>query len=136
MKLRFRHVSLSIMSLVLLVATAWAVDPAALRNKQDAQQRARLMTKELITNVLDIQIQQLEENGLEEMTLFKDIKSMRGNIDVLVEAQMSQVVEVLTKAQPTNPVSEGGLGGADRACGTGGVASGCAGRRSRRRLGR
>ncbi len=96
---RTRHVSMSLLVASLLLSSAWAVDPAALRNKQDAQQRARAMTKELITNVLDIQIQQLEENGLEELPLFKDIKSMRTNIDKLVEAQMAQVVELLTKGQ-------------------------------------
>ncbi|MES2793998.1 MAG: hypothetical protein V4719_30570, partial [Planctomycetota bacterium] len=95
----FRHVSTGLPALCLLLSTVWAVDPVALRNKQDAQQRARAMTKELITNVLDIQIQQLEENGLDELPVFKDIKSMRTNIDALVEAQMNEVVHLLTKAQ-------------------------------------
>ena len=75
------------------------VDSAALRRKQETQQRARKMARELVSSILDIQLQQLSENGLEDLPLFRDIKNMRVNIDGLVEAEMRQVVDLLIKAQ-------------------------------------
>ena len=90
------------------IDAAWAqraTAPAAgkegqtLRRKQEAQQRARDMARELVSGILDVQLQQLEENGLTEMTLYKDIRSMRTNIDGLVEAEMLEVVALLEKAQ-------------------------------------
>ncbi len=75
------------------------VDVHALRRKQEAQERARVMARELVTGVLDVQLQQLEENGLRELQLYRDIHSMRMNISGLVEAEMSQVVALLVRAQ-------------------------------------
>ncbi len=71
----------------------------AMRNKQEAQQRARGMAKELITGILDIQIKQLKENGLDKLPIYAEIVSMRKNIDKLVEAEMLDVVDILIKAQ-------------------------------------
>src|SRR5690606_38808167 len=71
----------------------------ALRSKQQSQQRAREMARELIGSILDIQMRQLEENGLAGEVLYTDIKSMRNNIDGLVEAEMLEVVNMLDKSQ-------------------------------------
>jgi hypothetical protein len=79
------------------------LDPSALRSRQQAQQRAREMARELVSTILDVQLQQLAENGLTEMPLFKDITSMRQNIDGLVEAEMLEVVSLLEKAQQAEP---------------------------------
>jgi len=49
--------------------------------------------------VLDVQLEQLEENGLDDMPLYRDIKQMRSNLDGLVEAEMAGVVNTLVKAQ-------------------------------------
>lgn len=84
-------------------ARAEAVDAEALQRKQAAQQRARSLTRELITSVLDIQIRQLEENGLQELPLYKDVKAMRINIDELANAEMQKVVTLLTEAQHASP---------------------------------
>lgn len=80
-------------------AAAQQIDAQALRLKQDTQQRARDLARELVTSILDIQLQQLEENALEDLPLYRDIRQMRTNIDGLVEAEMADVVDLLVRAQ-------------------------------------
>jgi hypothetical protein len=57
------------------------------------------LARELVLNLLDVQLQQLEENGLTDRPLFQDVKTMRQNIDGLIEAEMSEVVTLLLQAQ-------------------------------------
>ncbi|HVW01743.1 MAG TPA: hypothetical protein VHB77_15435, partial [Planctomycetaceae bacterium] len=86
----------------IVVAAAFqasGVEVDSLRRKQDAQQRARAMTRELISSVLDIQLEQLEENGLQELPLYRDIQTMRTNIDTLVQGEMQKVVTILEEAR-------------------------------------
>lgn len=80
-------------------ASARAVDKDALRRKQDAQERAREMARQLVTGVLEIQLQQLEENGLKDLPLYREIAGMKKNIAALVEKEMEKAVELLVKAQ-------------------------------------
>ena len=98
---RWRVVVLA--GLVLLAATgsvvAQVLEPEALQRKQEDQQRARTMTRELLGGVLDIQLRQLEENGLSDQEIYRDIKLMRSNLNHLVETEMSKVVDLLAEAQ-------------------------------------
>ncbi len=80
-----------------------AIDGAMLRRKQDDQQRARAMARDLLTSVLDVQLRQLEENGLTEISVYRDIKVMHSNIGNLVDTEMAQVVQQLADAQDLNP---------------------------------
>jgi hypothetical protein len=89
----------SICLIVAFGATSHAVDTNALRRKQDSQERARDMARQLLTGVLDIQLQQLEENGMKQLPLYRDIASMRKNIGSLVDKEMEQVVALLSKGQ-------------------------------------
>ena len=52
------------------------VASSTLRSSKDSQLRARTMTKELLTSILDVQLQQLEENGLQKKEIYRDIQSM------------------------------------------------------------
>lgn len=72
---------------------------AALVHQQREQERARAMARELVQGVLDIQLRQLEENQLEQLPIYGDIKAMRGNLDQLVDREMQDVVQTLLKAQ-------------------------------------
>ncbi len=81
------------------VAGAQSVESDTLRRKQEDQQRARTMTRELVGSVLDIQLRQLEDNGLEDMPVYADIQLMRKNLATLVDAEMVKVVELLADAQ-------------------------------------
>src|SRR5690606_3760129 len=84
-----------------------AAEPAGfntLQDKQQSQQRARTLARELVAGVLDVQLQKLEENGLTERQIYPDIRSMQQNIDGLIEAEMRQVVELLRQAQTADVV--------------------------------
>ncbi|HEY5315160.1 MAG TPA: hypothetical protein VIK18_21690, partial [Pirellulales bacterium] len=80
-----------------------AVDVEMLRRKQEHQQRARDLARELVSSILDIQLQQLSENGLEHLPLYRDISQMRKHLDGLIEAEMAEVVNLLLKAQDQLP---------------------------------
>nr|MCU0872510.1 hypothetical protein [Pirellulaceae bacterium] len=73
------------------------LDP--LRRKQQAQEKARALARELVSSILDIQIRQFEENGLSTLPIFKEVREMRGNLDGLVEKEMQGIVQLLVKAQ-------------------------------------
>lgn len=75
------------------------IEARALRAKQEDQQRARVMTRELVGTVLDVQLRQLEDNGLEDMPVYNDIQLMRKNLAAVVDGEMVKVVELLTEAQ-------------------------------------
>ncbi len=81
------------------VATGQGVETNTLRRKQEDQQRARTMTRELVGSVLDVQLRQLEDNGLEDMPVYNDIQLMRKNLATVVDGEMVKVVELLTEAQ-------------------------------------
>ena len=70
-----------------------------IRARQAAQSRARRLARELLSNILDTQLKQLEINGLQQETIYNDIRTMRANIETLVENEMNQVVELLADAQ-------------------------------------
>lgn len=78
---------------------AQVLEPEALQRKQEDQQRARTMTRDLLGGVLDVQLRQLEENGLSDQEIYRDIKLMRQNLNQLVETEMSKVVDLLVEAQ-------------------------------------
>src|SRR5690606_7912676 len=81
------------------VTAADTGDLNTLRSKQQSQQRARVMARELVSGILDVQLQKLEENGLTDRQIYRDIRSMQQNIDGLIEAEMRQVVVLLLQAQ-------------------------------------
>ncbi|HND54616.1 MAG TPA: hypothetical protein PLV92_19525, partial [Pirellulaceae bacterium] len=79
--------------------SAGAVEPDSLRQKQQAQEKARQLARELVSGVLDIQLRQLAENGMEKQPVYRDIKDMQKNLDVIAKDKMDEVVQLLVKAQ-------------------------------------
>ena len=75
------------------------LDARSLRLKQEDQQRARGMARQLVDSVLAFQLQQLEDNGLQDMQIYRDIRTMCINIDGLVEAEMGEVITLLLEAR-------------------------------------
>lgn len=96
-----RLVPLSIFALLLLASTLWSQGPDAsnLRRKQFTQQQAQALTRQLVSQVLDLQAAQLKQNGLTEVPLYQDIVQMRGNLDHLIREEMQGVVQRLIDAQ-------------------------------------
>ncbi|HTN77329.1 MAG TPA: hypothetical protein VL096_18850, partial [Pirellulaceae bacterium] len=105
---RIRALSLVVMPVVIALGLWLFTTPALavpskendqLRQRQIAQEKARAMAGELVSNILDIQIKQLKENGLDKLPIYGEIQGMRKNIDALVEAEMQEVVTLLVAAQ-------------------------------------
>ncbi|MCR4411880.1 MAG: hypothetical protein NUV77_05570, partial [Thermoguttaceae bacterium] len=80
-------------------APAQSLQRESILDKQEKQQRVRAMARELVTGIVDLQIRQLEENGMEKGDLYRELRSMRANLDKLIEAEMPRVVELLMKLQ-------------------------------------
>lgn len=88
------------MNLVLLLSVVAELPTEPPRaEQQERQRRARGMTRELISGILDIQLNQLRENRLDKMPIYGEIASMRNHIDALVETEMRDVVETLAQVQ-------------------------------------
>src|SRR5262249_54239535 len=100
--LQFRVFNSCLLLVALILGTvpapARAVDTDALRRKQDAQERARDMARQLVSGILEVQLQQLEENGLKDLPVYREIAGMKKNIGALVEKEMEKAVELLVKA--------------------------------------
>jgi len=76
-----------------------AAEETAIARRQQEQQRARTMASRLIETILQIQERQLEENGLQELQLYRDIRTMRRNLNKLIDTEMREVVDALVEAQ-------------------------------------
>lgn len=81
---------------VVVIDMTAAESPAS---KKQAQERARTMARELVSNVLDVQLTKLEVNGLDKLPIYTEIKNMRKNLDKVVEADMGEIIDLLTEAQ-------------------------------------
>ena len=79
---------------------AWAreTDRAASLH-QRLQQRAREQTRALVSSVLDLQLRQLSENGLEGIDLYRDVRDMRRHLNGLVESEMGRVIRLFVDAE-------------------------------------
>ncbi|PQO42629.1 hypothetical protein [Blastopirellula marina] len=74
-------------------------DAGSLRRKQYTQQQAQNLTRQLVSQVLDLQAAQLRQNGLTEVPIYSDILQMRENLDELIRNEMQGVVQKLVIAQ-------------------------------------
>ena len=86
---------------VLCASALWApaAEPASVPQQQQAQQQVRSMARELVGGVLAIQLQQLHENGLDALPVYAEIQELQKHLDVLVDREMTQVMEILAKAE-------------------------------------
>jgi len=86
-------------ALLSVCAVAIGDDAPQLRQRQQAQEKARALAGELISSVLDVQLRQLAENGLKELPIYRDIASMKGNIARMIDDEMEMIVQLLVEAQ-------------------------------------
>ncbi|MGA2035686.1 MAG: hypothetical protein ABSG68_25845, partial [Thermoguttaceae bacterium] len=92
------------MAAIVLLACAAVVSAQMLpteraRQQQQLQQQVRIMARDLVGSVLDLQLRQLKENGLTADTWYKEIGAMREHLDELIAAEMPQVIVLLTKVE-------------------------------------
>lgn len=86
-------------SLVSVAATPSDAPQPSATQKQVVQERVRQMARQLIAGVLDVQMIQLKENGLQSLPLFAELASMRRRLDELVDRDMSAVAALLSQAE-------------------------------------
>ncbi len=93
-----------ILTLLATLTTAPAFGQADLRGtaKQEMQAQVRRMARDLVGGVLDVQILQLEENGLTGLDLYRDIRDMRAHLDELIEAEMPEVIAILDRIEQSS----------------------------------
>ena len=65
---------------------AQKLDSESVKRRQQVQQRVQTMARQLVNAVLDIQLQQLRENGMDSHEWFGDIQTMREHMDELWRA--------------------------------------------------
>jgi hypothetical protein len=80
-------------------AAAKADDGSALRLQQQAQEQSRGIAHALVAEVLDVQIRQLEENGLTGLAMYREVKEMRANLAALTDDQMEVIARLLAEAE-------------------------------------
>ena len=84
-------------------AFAQVIDRDTIDRTLDEQQRAQAQTVDLLGGVLDVQLRQLEENGLTEHETYRNVQLMRRHLQTLVETDMQRVVETLRNARQRPP---------------------------------
>ena len=87
-----------------------------LAHKQETQNQVREMAHQLVSGILDLQLQRLEENGMQSRDMYRDVRAMRENIEVLVRTEMPEVIELLggqqaVQAHGLHPVGPEAAGG-------------------------
>jgi hypothetical protein len=71
----------------------------SLREKQQAQEKARAVAAQLVDHVLSMQLRQLEENGLRSIPVYRDVAAMREDLGRLMRDEMERIVQLLIDAQ-------------------------------------
>src|SRR4051794_39209135 len=98
-----RPIAAVLAAILLDVGPAPAEAPVTLQAQRQAQERARAKARELVTGVLDTQLTKLEVNGLDKLPIYGEIAAMRKNIDRVVEADMAEVIDLLSRAESLPP---------------------------------
>ncbi len=94
------------MGLVVLIGLSltWHVRESAAEgplpsDQRREQEKTMVMARQLIGDILDIQLSQFSENGMEGLPVYGDIRAMRANLDTVCANEMAKVVELLQRAQ-------------------------------------
>ena len=87
------------LGLVLFLAAAAPLraDPGLDQARAD-QERAQSLARDMLTNLLDSNLQQLRENLLTTTPLYQDLKTLRDRMNELANEDMADVVDLLTRS--------------------------------------
>ena len=86
----------------LAVTSVQAEQSEQMAQRARAQQQTQWMAEQLVVGILDVQLQQLRENGLQHLPVFIDIVAMRANLNRLTDEQMQAVMKSLAEAQTSS----------------------------------
>ena len=84
---------------LLLSSFAVAADEAEIALRRRQQQLTVDAARQLIAEVLDIQLEQFAENGLTTLPVYRDVRQMRSNLDQVSHRDMRHIIELLNAAQ-------------------------------------
>lgn len=76
-------------------AVAWCAEPATWQRKLQAQQQTRAAAEALVANLLEAQLQQLEENGLTALPVYREIAEMKRHLGEIASQPMDQIAQLL-----------------------------------------
>ncbi|MFN0055048.1 MAG: hypothetical protein ACKV0T_22985 [Planctomycetales bacterium] len=76
-----------------------ALRSESLARQQELQRQAREQARGVLTRVLDLQLQSLEENQLTHLPIYGEIELFRRHLDALVEGEMQEVIDLLSRAE-------------------------------------
>ena len=82
--------------LLVTLTTAAETTPGT---RLQTQRQAHDMARQLVAEILDIQIRQLEENGLQRLPIHREVVEMRNNVGALIDRQMQSVISGLERAE-------------------------------------
>ena len=80
-------------------ASAQPLPAEAVVQQKQIQESVRNLARDLIKDVLDLQLQQLKENGLQKHEWYVEIAKMRKDIDKLVDREMADVIQLLAELE-------------------------------------
>jgi hypothetical protein len=89
---------LAIAQLLLFVSIAGNVR-AQSSIRLDAHRQARTLANELVASVFDSQLRHLDENGLDGLPIYAEIRTSRDRIEQLASVDMKQLTRLLTELQ-------------------------------------
>lgn len=72
-------------------------DSAPVRISREEQERAIALTRKLLEEHLDVQLRQLEENGLTDRDVYLEIAAMRRHLRQLADSEMRSIVDRLAE---------------------------------------
>ena len=74
-----------------------------LQQQKQAQLQARDLARQLVAEVLDVQLEQFRDNNLTGHPWYAEIRSMRSHLDEMVTKQMHEVLAILEQADLNDP---------------------------------
>jgi hypothetical protein len=84
---------------LLVIGPGTDVRADELSQRTRAHKRATEIATQLVSSIFDVQLRQLDENGLQKTEIYDEIRSARSNVDRLASDEMAELTELLVNAQ-------------------------------------
>jgi len=92
-----------------LSAQTPTVSVERLKLQKEVRQQASDDARDLVRDVLDVQLQQFRDNNLTSHPWYGEIRSMRDHLDEMVNTRMKEVVDILEKAEGSSNAGQRAL---------------------------
>jgi len=85
-----------------LAAQTPGISVERLKQQKEVRQQASDDARDLVRDVLEVQLQQFRDNNLTSHPWYGEIRLMRDHLDEMVKTRMKEVVDILEKAEGSN----------------------------------